>query len=220
MSVNDLTLIIGNKNYSSWSLRAWLLLRQFRIRFKEVRIPLAEANTAALMAQYSPSGKVPVLFLGSLSIGDSLAIAETVNERFLDGQGWPSQPDLRALGRSAVAEMHSGFVALRSAMPMNCRRKVQGFKADAATQKDIDRVCQILSDLLARSDGPFLLGEFSIADAFYAPVASRFATYGITVPKAVGQWMSQLNQLKSMQEWMQAAQAESETIADSEIADA
>ncbi|WP_232819338.1 glutathione S-transferase family protein [Saccharospirillum mangrovi] len=218
--MNDLTLVIGNKNYSSWSLRPWLLLKQFKVRFKEVRIPLYEARTSALMAQYSPSGKVPVLDMGGLTVCDSLAIAETVNERFLDGQGWPGNPNLRALGRAAVAEMHSGFFALRNAMPMNCRRRVSGFKPDAATQKDIDRVCELLGDLLQRSEGPFLLGKFSIADAFYAPVASRFTTYGIAVPQEISQWMGELNRLKAMQEWLSAAQEEAETIAESEIADA
>ncbi|MFG1497651.1 glutathione S-transferase family protein [Saccharospirillum sp. HFRX-1] len=218
--MNNLTLIIGNKNYSSWSLRAWLLLKQFRIRFKEIRIPLFETNTDALLAQYSPSKKVPVLDLDGLIVWDSLAIAETINERFLDGQGWPSQPNLRALGRSAVAEMHAGFGAVRAKMPMNCRRKVQGFKPDAATQKDIDRLNELLSELLDKSGGPFLLGKFSIADAFYAPIASRFATYGITVPKVVSQWIDELNRLDSMQQWLNAARAESETIDVSEIADA
>lgn len=218
--MNNLSLIIGNKNCSSWSLRAWLLLKHFRIRFKEIRIPLSEPGTDALMAQYSPNGKVPVLDLGGLIVWDSLAIAETINERFLDGQGWPSQPDLRALGRSAVAEMHSGFGALRSNMPMNCRRQVTGFKADAATRADIERINALLSQLLERSGGPFLLGDFSIADAFYAPVASRFTTYGIAVPDAVRQWMGALNRLDAMQQWLKAAQQESETIAAAEIAEA
>lgn len=218
--MNNLTLIIGNKNYSSWSLRAWLLLKQFRIRFKEIRIPLFEANTDALLAQYSPSKKVPVLDLDGLIVWDSLAIAETINERFLDGEGWPSQPNLRALGRSAVAEMHAGFAAVRAKMPMNCRRQVQGFKADAATQGEIDRINELLSQLLEKSGGPFLLGEFSIADAFYAPIASRFTSYGIAVPQIVGQWMEQLNRLDSMQQWLKAARAESETIEVAEIADA
>lgn len=218
--MNDLTLIIGNKNYSSWSLRPWLLLKQFKVRFKEVRIPLYDDQTPALLAQYSPSGKVPVLSMGGLSVHDSLAISETVNERFLEGQGWPSNPNLRAIGRAAVAEMHSGFFALRDTMPMNCRRRVSGFKPDAATQKDIDRVCELLGDLLQRSDGPFLLGKFSIADAFFAPVATRFTTYGIAVPTAISQWMGELNRLKTMQEWLSAAEAEPETIAASEIADA
>jgi len=218
--MNNLALIIGNKNYSSWSLRAWLLMKQFRVRFKEIRIPLFEANTDALLAQYSPSKKVPVLDLDGLIVWDSLAIAETINERFLDGQGWPSQPNLRALGRAAVAEMHASFGAVRASMPMNCRRKVKGFRPDAATQKDIDRLNELLSQLLEKSGGPFLLGEFSIADAFYAPIASRFATYGIAVPKIVSQWMDELNRLDSMQQWLNAAREESETIENAEIADA
>lgn len=218
--MNNISLIIGNKNYSSWSLRAWLLLKQFRIRFQEIRIPLSDQRTSALMAQYSPSGKVPVLDLDGVTVWDSLAIAETVNERFLDGAGWPGQPNLRALGRSAVAEMHSGFTALRGAMPMNCRRKVRGFVPDAATQKDIDRICDLLSQMLQRSGGPFLLGDFSIADAFFAPVASRFSSYAIRVPADVGLWMDELSSLPAMREWQAAAESEDETIDSEEVSDA
>lgn len=218
--MNNLTLVIGNKNYSSWSLRAWLLLKQFRVRFQEVRIPLDTPETPALMDAHSPNRRVPVLNIGSLTVWDSLAIAETVNERFLDGEGWPRDPDLRAQGRSAVAEMHSAFPALRAAMPMNCRRRVRGFKADAATAADIDRLCSLLSDLLERSGGPWLLGDFSIADAFFAPVASRFATYGTEAPPAVAAWMRHLADQPAMREWQAAAEAETEVIEGEEIADA
>lgn len=217
--MNNLSLVIGNKNYSSWSLRAWLLLREFQIHFQEIRIPLDTPETAALIAQHSPSHKVPVLKIGDLDVWDSLAIAETVNERFLDGAGWPRKPDLRALGRCACAEMHSGFSALRSTMPMNCRRHVHGFRPDAATQADIDRITELLGDCLERSGGPFLLGRFSIADAFFAPVASRFTTYDIEVAAPIGAWMDRIAGLEAMQDWQREAEAETEVIEREEVPD-
>jgi len=217
--MNNLSLVIGNKNYSSWSLRAWLLLREFQVHFQEIRIPLDTPETQALMERYSPSRKVPVLNIGDLHVWDTMAIAETVNERFLEGAGWPRKPDLRALGRSACAEMHSGFPALRATMPMNCRRRVHGFRPDAATQADIDRMIHLLGDCLERSGGPFLLGRFSITDAFFAPVASRFNTYGIEVPASIGAWMDKIAGLKGMQEWQREAEAETEVIEREEVPD-
>lgn len=217
--MNNLSLVIGNKNYSSWSLRSWLLLRHFQIHFREVKIPLYSAETKALLARHSPSGKVPVLDIGTTLIWDSLAIAETVNELYLEGSGWPRKPDLRALGRSACAEMHSGFSHLRANMPMNCRRRVKGFQPDAATQADIDRMNTLLGECLERSGGPFLLGRFSIADAFFAPVASRYVTYGIEVPAPIGAWMDKLTSLEAMQEWLSEAEAEPEVIEEAEVAD-
>lgn len=217
--MNNLSLVIGNKNYSSWSLRAWLLLRHFQVHFREVHIPLYTPETRALLHRHSPSGKVPVLDIGTLQVWDSLAIAETVNELYLEGAGWPHKPDLRALGRSACAEMHSGFSHLRANMPMNCRRRVEGFQPDAATQADIDRMNALLGECLERSGGPYLLGRFSIADAFFAPVASRYVTYGIEVPAPIGAWMDKIASLEAMQEWLAEAKEESARIEEAEVAD-
>lgn len=217
--MNDLTLVIGNRNYSSWSLRAWLMMTQFEVRFQEVRIPLDDPSTAALMAQHSPNHRVPVLKIGNLTVWDSLAICETVNERCLDGAGWPLHPDLRAVGRSVCAEMHSAFGALRQAMPMNCRRSVKGFTPDAATQADIDRVHTLLSDCLTQSGGPLLLGRFSIADAFFAPVALRLRGYGIESPAPVAGWIDRLLELPALHSWLQAAEEEVEVIDAEEIPD-
>ncbi|MHA7880345.1 MAG: glutathione S-transferase family protein [Saccharospirillum sp.] len=219
--MNNLTLVIGNKNYSSWSLRAWLLLRTFGVHFQEVRIPLDTADTPILMAQYSPNKRVPVLWIGPVQVWDSLAIAETVNERYLQGAGWPKDPDLRALGRSACAEMHSGFMALRQAMPMNCRRTVHRFEPDAATVADIQRMDELLQQCLSASEGPYLLGaHFSIADAFFAPVAYRLHGYRIQVSEPVLQWVHHLFQLPSLQAWHSAACAETEVIEAEEVGDA
>lgn len=217
--MNNLTLVIGNKNYSSWSLRAWLLMTEFKVNFQEVRIPLDTPETAALMDQHSPNRRVPVLKIGKLNVWDSLAICETVNERFLQGAGWPSNPDLRALGRSACAEMHSAFSALRHAMPMNCRRLVRGFTPDADTAADIARMHTLLGDCLAQSGGPFLLGKFSIADAFFAPVALRLHGYGIKTSGPVTAWIDKLLDLPSLQAWLDQARDEPETIDAEEVPD-
>lgn len=215
--MNNLTLVIGNKNYSSWSMRAWLLMKQFNIQFQEIRIPLDTDETAEQMAKFSPSHRVPVLNIGALTVWDSLAIMETVNERFLEGAGWPRNPDLRAVGRSACAEMHSGFFNLRNTMPMNCRRKVDTFTPDSATQAEIERIQTLLGDLLERSGGPFLLGGFSIADAYYAPVASRFKTYGIELTAPLEEWSERLFKLPSVKTWQREAEAETETIVGAEV---
>lgn len=215
--MNNLTLVIGNKNYSSWSMRAWLFMKQFNVHFQEIRIPLDSEETPELMAKYSPSRRVPVLNIGGLSVWDSLAIVETVNERFLEGAGWPRNPDLRALGRSACAEMHSGFPNLRKTMPMDCCAMVGDFIPDSATQAEINRIQALLGDCLQRSGGPFLLGEFSIADAFYAPVASRFKTYGIEIADPVTQWSQQMAELPAMKTWLAEAEMESETLVGEEV---
>ncbi|WP_028669227.1 glutathione S-transferase family protein [Saccharospirillum impatiens] len=217
--MNNLTLVIANKNYSSWSLRAWLLMTQFKVNFQEVRIPLDTPDTPALMDTHSPNRRVPVLKIGKLSVWDSLAICETVNERFLQGAGWPSNPDLRAIGRSACAEMHSAFGALRQTMPMNCRRVVSGFTPDTATQADIERMLALLTACLTQSDGPFLLGRFSIADAFFAPVAIRLRGYRIETPELVTAWIDQLFDLPALQAWLDDAGNETETIDAEEVPD-
>ncbi|MCH8529764.1 MAG: glutathione S-transferase family protein [Saccharospirillum sp.] len=218
--MNNLTLIIGNKNYSSWSLRAWLLLRAFGVHFKEIRIPLDSPETPELLAKYSPSKKVPVLQIGHFKVWDSLAIAETVNERYLQGAGWPKDPDLRALGRAACAEMHSGFSALRASMPMNCRREISGFQPNSATAADIARIDSLLNECLTSSEGPYLMGEhFSIADAFFAPVAYRLQGYQVSVSEPVSAWIRHLFHLPALQAWHSEACAESEIIETEEVAD-
>jgi glutathione S-transferase len=177
----DLTLIIGNKNYSSWSLRPWLAAKAAGIPFKEVVITLDRPDTKELIARYSPSGRVPVLRHGDLTVWDSLAISEYLAETFPEAKLWPADPTQRARARAVSAEMHSGFTALRNAMPMNIRER-RAVTPTADVQADIDRVCQIWRECrgqVARGAGPFLFGTFSIADAMYAPVATRFRTYGV-----------------------------------------
>jgi len=207
-------LVIGNKNYSSWSLRPWLLLRHFGVEFREVRLLLDTPEFFAEIGRYSPSGKVPALQDGDLSIWDSLAICEYGNERWLDGRGWPGDMQARAMARTAAAEMHSGFTALRSQLPMNSRRRPDAYRWDEAAQRDIDRVQALWGELRQRygEAGEFLFGEFSIADAMFAPVAIRFDGYGVSVGEVAKRYMQALFALPAMREWRQAAESETESV--------
>ena len=175
-----LKLVIANKNYSSWSMRPWALMTHAGIPFEEVQVWLGEADSAAQIARYSPSGTVPVLLDGDLTVWDSLAICEYLADRFPSARLWPDDPTKRALGRAAAAEMHSSFASLRGECPMDLslRREME---LSEATHEDIRRIVRLWSDLRRRfqADGPFLLGAWSIADAFYTPVATRFRSYGV-----------------------------------------
>lgn len=211
-------LIIGNKNYSSWSLRPWLLLRHFGVEFQEVRLPLFTDAFAVEIGRYSPTGKVPALRDGDLAVWDSLAICEYVNERWLAGRGWPADPKMRAIARAAAAEMHSGFAALRAQLPMNSRRRPDAYRGDAAAQADIDRVQALWGQLRGRhgEDGEFLCGGFGIVDAMFAPVAIRFQGYGVPVDAVSDRYMQALFALPALREWREAAVLESESLAATE----
>ncbi len=207
-------LIIGNKNYSSWSLRAWLLLAANGIKFEEIRILLDRPDTHTRLNKFTQAAKVPVLHDGDLIVWDSLAICEYVSEKYLDGVGWPSSIDIRAEARAAVAEMHSGFSALRQAMPMNCRALGRLVVISDAVATDIDRIDQLWSRLRLkyRQDGPWLFGQFSIADCMYAPLAFRFQSYAVKLSKIAEEYRQTLFSHPSMQQWLQAAQAEPEVL--------
>lgn len=209
-------LIIGNKNYSSWSLRPWLLLSHFNVVFEEVRIPLYEATSHQRLAEYSPSAKVPVLIDGDITVWDSLAICEYVSDVLLDGRGWPDRVRDRAIARSYCSEMHAEFRALRSEMPMNCRAARKVHLSEAA-QKDVSRIDGMWEDALDRHDGPWLFGDFSIADCMFAPVVTRFATYRTEVSEASEQYMKNILTLPAMQRWYEAALTEKEIIGKSEV---
>ena len=205
-----LTLVIGNKNYSSWSLRPWLLMRHFGLQFQEVMLPLDTPEFFRRIPDYSPTGRVPALHVDEDVVWDSLAICETVNERWLDGRGWPDDPRARAAARSAACEMHSGFGALRSQLPMNCRRQPRTPHWDAAAARDAARIEAIWEDLRGRfgAGGDFLCGPFGIVDAMFAPVCVRLRGYGVPVSPSSRAYMQAVFDLPAMREWQAAAEAE------------
>jgi glutathione S-transferase len=210
-------LLFGNRNYSSWSLRPWLGLRQAGIAFDEERVALFEPGYKERILRHSPAGKVPVLVDGDLVVWDSLAIGEYAAERFPAAGIWPADVRARALARAVSAEMHSGFAALRTAMPMNLRGHFPGKGRTPAVDADIARILAIWGGALERSGGPFLFGAFCYADAMYAPVATRFLTYGVDLPDHARRYVGALEGLPAMQEWRAAALAESEVIAAYEL---
>jgi len=211
-------LVIGNKNYSSWSLRPWLLAKQAGIPFEEIRVRLLSETFAADVARHSPAGRVPVLVDGDMNVWDSLAICETLAERFPRAQLWPQDPKARAHARSICAEMHSGFTNLRNNMPMNVTAVLPGMGWNVAVQRDIDRIAAMWTELRQKyaAEGPFLFGYFTVADAFYAPVVSRFATYGVRLPEAAKTYADYILTLPAMQEWIDGARAEHDFLADDE----
>jgi glutathione S-transferase len=211
-------LVIGNKNYSSWSLRPWLLLRHFGVAFEELRLNLDTPEFHAQIGRWSPTRTVPVLHDDGLVVPDSLAICEYANERWLDGRGWPADLRARARARAAAAEMHSGFRALRTQLPMNCRRTPDAYRWDAQAQADMDRIQQLWRELRQAhaADGGFLCGGFGIVDAMFAPVVMRFVGYGVAMDAPAQRYVQAILALPAMREWLAAAAAEEERIADTD----
>ena len=212
--VTAMRLIIGNKNYSSWSLRAWLPLRHLEIPFEEERIALFEPGYKDRILARSPAGKVPVLIDGDITVWDSLAIGEYLADRFPERGLHPAAIAHRALARSYSAEMHSGFVELRTHMPMNVRSRYPGRGRTPAVVSDIARICQIWRECLRRSGGPFLFGAFGLVDAMYAPIATRFLTYAVELEAELAAYVDRIWNLPAMQEWRTAATAEPELLAE------
>jgi glutathione S-transferase len=213
------TIIIGNKNYSSWSLRGWIALRHCTEDFDEVMIPLRKQTTSADIRAHSPAGKVPSLHDGDLLVWDSLAICEYLADIFPDAGLWPEDRAARAHARAASAEMHSGFQALRHDMPMNCRASLRGLGATQAALTDIARIEVIWDECRERfgGGGDFLFGHFTIADAMYAPVASRLKTYQPELGPTAKAYVDAIHGLPAMQEWIEAASAESDRLVEMEI---
>jgi glutathione S-transferase len=206
-----LTLVIGNKNYSSWSMRPWLALKAGSIAFEEVFIPLyTGAADKQRILDFTGSGKVPALVDGDVTVWDSLAIIEYAAERFPQARLWPEDRASRAHARSISAEMHSGFAALRNECGMNLHRPVGAIDLSAEARSDIARIQQIWTDCRERyrKSGPFLFGAFSGADAMFAPVVNRFRTYAIAVGPAARDYMDAMMALPAFQEWTRAALAE------------
>ncbi|HTO52404.1 MAG TPA: glutathione S-transferase family protein [Myxococcota bacterium] len=200
--MSDLALLIGSKNYSSWSLRPWLMLRQSGLPFSEECVALRSPEFAERVRAWSPAGKVPVLRHGKRVIWDSLAIGEYLAETFPERGLWPRDPGLRAEARAVAAEMHSGFLALRSQMPMNIR-----VRRTARPTPELDADLSRVKAIFAAARGPFLFGEFSIADAMYGPVAFRFQTYGVR-----DDYAESLLKLPALREWAEAAQHERDRV--------
>lgn len=206
----SLELVIGNKNYSSWSLRPWLLMSYFKLPFREIKLPLDTPEFYQRIADYSPTARVPVLRDGDETIWDSLAICEVINERYLDGRAWPKDSKARAAARSAAAEMHSGFAALRSQLPMNCHRKSNAYRWQEDADRDILRIQLIWNDLRTRfgSEGEFLCGEFGIVDAMFAPVCARLKAYNVAMDENAKQYVNTIYSLPDMQAWLAEAKLE------------
>jgi glutathione S-transferase len=215
--MSDFTLIIGNKNYSSWSLRPWMLLRHLGLAFDEVQIVLSLPDTQARIAQYSPAGRVPVLRHAGLTIWESIAIGEYLCE--LTGRGWPGDRAARAQARVLSAEMHAGFAALRNQWPMNARATGRRTPMTAELAADINRIDALWSDCRQRfgGNGPWLCGDYSFADAMYAPVALRFRSYGATLSAAAGAYLQTVLQDAPLRQWLDDAALESWIIGYSEV---
>ncbi|MDF1735708.1 MAG: glutathione S-transferase family protein [Minwuia sp.] len=214
------TLVLGNRIYSSWSLRGWLLVRQAGLAVEEIVIPLRTPETGSQIRQHSPSGKVPTLVVGDLTVWDSLAIAEFCAEQAPDAGLWPADAAARAVARSVSAEMHAGFQALRGAWPMNLKRQGPALAPDAAVVADIARISAIWADCRARfgtcssTGGPFLFGDWCAADAMFAPVVSRFVSYVAPLdPQATAYCTAVMNH-PLMREWSELATAETWAISD------
>jgi len=213
-------LLIGNKNYSSWSMRPWVMLTQFDIPFEEVRIPFesfaADSRFKAAVAERSPAGKVPVLVDDDgFAVWDSLAIAEFVAEKFPGMALWPRDARRRARARSVCAEMHSGFGTMRDVFGMNIEASMPEVGArvlagNPAARADLARMIELWQEALAESGGPFLFGEFSIADAYFAPVVMRLRTYALPVPADVAAYVERATAAKGTAAWIRGALAEKE----------
>lgn len=213
-----MTLVIANKNYSSWSLRAWLMLKHVGVPFEEVVVPLRMPDTRAEIMRYSPSGKAPCLIDGEITVWESLAIGEYLAERFPEPRLWPEDRAARALARAIANEMHGGFIPLRRSMPMNIRATMPGWGMGPGVQDEINRIETIWRDTRTRfgAGGDMLFGHFTIADAMFAPVASRFHTYGVVLGGTASAYADALLALPIMKEWIAAAKAESWMIPDFE----
>jgi glutathione S-transferase len=213
----SITLTIANRNYSSWSLRPWLLMRALDMPFKERQVRFSPTFHDEI-SRVSPAGRVPVLVTGELVIWDSLAIVEYLAERFPQHGVWPTQPADRARARSVCAEMHSGFSALRQAMPMNIEARLPGLGWSVRVQDDIDRIVAIWTGLRAAHSarGPFLFGAFGAVDAFFAPVVSRMETHQVATPPVCDEYRRAVLALPAMQEWTAAALAEHSFVSEDE----
>ena len=217
--MSNIHLVIGNKNYSSWSLRPWMALSMAGIPFRETVIPLDTPDTAKLIAQHSQAGRVPVLYHGRQVVWESLAIMEYLAELFPEKNLWPKTISARAMARAVSNEMHAGFSALRNACPMNIRRPPSPVPLNDAVKRDIARIEQLWRDCRAKfgKGGKFLFGKFSIADAMYTPVVSRFETFAIPVAEDTRSYMDTILNTPAFKSWREAALKESWIVPSDEV---
>jgi glutathione S-transferase len=206
----EFTITLGNKNYSSWSLRGWLALQQTGAAFEEVIVPLDRPDSKDRLLAAGPSGRVPVLRHGALTIWDSLAIGEYLAEQFPDAGLWPEESTARAVARAVTAEMHAGFAALRTHMPMDLRNRYPGQGRGPGVAEDVTRIVAIWKDCRARfgQGGDFLFGRFTLADAAFAPVATRFATYEVALEGPAAAYRDAVLAWPALEEWCAAARVE------------
>lgn len=206
----DLTIYIGNKNYSSWSLRPWLALKETGAAFEEVLIPLDQPESAGNLRRHSPSGRVPVLHHDGTVVWESLAICEYLAEVFPDARLWPADGAARAHARAVSTEMHAGFAELRRHLPMDITRRWPAGARLERARADVDRVAAIWRECRTRfgSGGDFLFGRFTIADAMYAPVTTRFVTYGVPLDPVCAAYVAAMQRRPALQEWTAAAARE------------
>ena len=217
--MNKLTLVIGNKNYSSWSLRPWLFLKNLDIDFDEEMVFLFNASMEEKLKPYFSGNKVPVLLDNDLQVWDSLAIIETIADRYPEKYGWPKDLKARAVARSVSAEMHSGFFALRNALPMNCRKHVPNHFIENDVQKDVDRIIAIWEFCRNNygANGPWLFGEFSGADAMFAPIVLRFSSYGVKLSGTAKKYSETVLQNSHTKNWIDAGKKEKQVIEMNEV---
>ncbi len=210
MSTDKMELIIGDKNYSSWSLRPWLVMMEFGFPFDEINIALRKPDTKTKILEHSPSGWVPTLVHGSTKVWDSLAILEYLAELAPEKNLWPSGKQVRAKARSVSAEMHSGFAALRNEMPMDILSRIDDVNPSEACVSDIERIIALWSECFEStpSTGSFLFGAFTIADAMFAPVATRFKTYGVELTTEASEYCEQIMSMPAMNRWCAEARKE------------
>jgi len=223
--MSTLKLVIGNKNYSSWSLRPWFFLKNLGIEFDEELVYLFEKDTAEKLSPYFSNEKVPILVDSTdgkdpgLQIWDTLAIIETIADRYPNLHGWPENSNARAIARTVSAEMHSSFTALRNALPMNCRKHFPNHPVELNVQQDIDRIVTLWEYCHTNygNGGPWLFGQFSGADAMFAPIVLRFIGYDINLSGFSADYVNMVSKNKYMQEWVEAGKKETHIIESDEI---
>lgn len=217
--MSSLTLIIGNKNYSSWSLRPWIFLRHHQIDFEEKRVPLSVETTVWELAKYNSDFKVPILKDGELVVWDSLSILEYVSETYLENRGWPIDKNARSVARSVSAEMHSSFSNVRNELPMNCRKKLENIKLSQGALREIKRIKHLWRKCRNEygNNGEWLFGNYSIADAMFAPVALRFYGYSIPLSGIEEDYVASVLKHSAIVEWVEAGKLETEVIEADEI---